>query len=199
MELIERVKNKSLDGHMESMEVHNFNVALAASRLAAASIITSIEELYIDHMNEDFSSVRNLSHLIRIVKNGVYLTYLTIKEFSAYFSHICCKELDFLFHEEIHTDKDIDSLTKVLNDRVEKFRLGFGHHINFPYIENYDGRGKCHEINFEYGNDIEDEVFESDLPKIQEWAGFRGWTIEVINDTPHTDLMESQIINIRRN
>ena len=118
MELIERVKNKSLDGHMESMEVHNFNVALAASRLAAASIITSIEELYIDHMNEDFSSVRNLSHLVRIVKNGVYLTYLTIKEFSAYFSHICCKELDFLFHEEIHTDKDIDSLTKVLNDRV---------------------------------------------------------------------------------
>ena len=80
------------------------------------------------------------------MKNGVYLTYLTIKEFSAYFSHICCKELDFLFHEEIHTDKDIDSLTKVLNDRVEKFRLGFGYHINFPYIENYDGRGKCHEI-----------------------------------------------------
>ena len=96
------------------------------------------------------------------------------------------------------TEEDINSLTEVLIDRVEQFHFGFISNIRFPYIENYDGRGKCHEINFEY-RDEDEEVFETDLPKIQEWASSRGWTVEVIDDTPHTDLFESKIISLRRN
>ena len=106
--------------------------------------------------------------------------------------------MEFFTHEDILTDKDIDGLTEVLNERIEQFQFRFGRYIKFPLIENYDGSGKCHEIDFEYLEEDE-EVFETDLPKIQEWASSREWTVEVIDDTPHTDLFESQIITLRRN
>jgi len=203
MEVGESIKYKTSDGE-DNMEIYRFEVAEAVSRLAAASIINSIDGLEVEFFLEDLSSVKNISHLVRIVKDGIYLDQVTIKDFSTFFSHICCKTLEFFMHTNILTDKDIDSLTEVLNNGVEKFQFMFGHNLNFPYIKNYDGRGKCHEINFEYRDDDDEddadhELFESDLPKIQEWASSRGWTVEVINDTPHTDLFESQIISLRRN
>jgi len=199
----ESIKYKTSDGE-DNMEIYRFEVAEAVSRLAAASIISSIDGLEVEFFLEDLSSVKNISHLVKIVKDGIYLDQVTINDFSTFFSHICCKTLEFFMHSNILTDKDIDSLTEVLNNGVEKFQFIFGHYLNFPYIKNYDGRGKCYEINFEYRDDDDEddadhELFESDLPKIQEWANSRGWTVEVINDTPHTDLFESQIISLRRN
>ena len=87
-------------------------------------------------------------------------------------------------HKDTFTVKDINSLTEVLNDGVEKIQFIFGQNINFPLIENYDGRGKCHEIKFMYDkeNDDVDKEFGSDLSKIQEWAISRGWTVEVTFD-----------------
>jgi len=190
MGIVERIK-QTYNGR-DRMYLSSAHEAEAASSLAASRIFTSIDELNIHHFDGDFSSVKNLSHLLRIVKHGVYLTNVTTKDLPTFFSHICCKELFFFNHEDTYlytfTVQDINSLTEVMNDGVEKFVFIYRQNIHFPLIENYDGRGKCHEINFEY---IDDEEFESDLSKIQEWALSRGWTVEV----NYVYL----IINLRRN
>ena len=206
MEVGESIKYKTSDGE-DNMEIYRFEVAEALSRLAAASIISSIDGLEVEFFFEDLSSVKNISHLVRIVKNMIYLTDVHCEDFSIISKNMFCKKLKIFMDMETQmmlTDEDINSLTEVLIDRVEQFHFGFISNIRFPYIENYDGRGKCYEINFEYRDDDDEddadhELFESDLPKIQEWASSRGWTVEVINDTPHTDLFESQIISLRRN
>jgi len=181
MGIVESIKYK--ENGRDIMYISSASVTEAASSLAASRIFTSIDELKIRHFDGDFSSVKNLSHLLRIVKHGVYLISVTIKDLPTLFSHICCKVLEFIFHEDTFTVEDINSLTEVLNDGVEKFNFIYGQNTNFPLIENYDGRGKCHEIQFEYYEGQDDEEFESDLPKIQEWALSRGWTVTVTNDT----------------
>jgi len=190
MGIVESIK-QTYNGR-DSMYFSSAYEAEAASSLAASRIFTSIDELKIhslmDGLDGDFSSVKNLSHLLRIVKHGVYLINLTIKDLPTFFSHICCKELEFIEHKDTLTVKDINSLTEVLNDGVEKFKFMYGQNIRFPLIENYDGRGKCHEIQFEY---YDYEEFESDLSKIQEWALSKGWIVEVN--------YVSCIINLRRN
>merc|ERR1712098_241453 len=87
------------------------------------------------------------------------------KDYPSLFSHISCKSLYFIMHKEILTDTDINSLTEVLNHRVEQFSFRLGCCINFPYIMNYDGSGKCREIEFEYDEDDDVEEFETDLFK----------------------------------
>jgi len=192
MGIVESIK-QTYNGR-DSMYFSSAYEAEAASSLAASRIFTSIDELKIHYFDGDFSSVKNLSHLLRIVEDGVYLISVTIKDLPTLFSHICCKVLEFIFHEDTFTVEDINSLTEVLNDGVEKFNSIYGQNINFPLIENYDGRGKCHEIQFEYYEGQDDEEFESDLPKIQEWALSRGWTVTVTNDAN----FDAIIINSRR-
>ena len=73
---------------------------------------------------------------------------------------------------------EIKSLTEVLNDGVEQIEFKLACCIHFPYIENYDGRGKCSMIDFQY--EVEhDEEYESDVQKMQEWANSNGWRVEV--------------------
>jgi len=184
---------KSSDGQTE-LEISMLEQAEAASRQAAAGIITSLDNLTFHEFYEDLSSVKNISHLVRIVKNMIYLTNVICKDFAILSRNMFCKKLEIyskssMIEQEsriMFTDEDIICLTEVLNDRVEEFQFGFDSHIKFPYIKNYDGRGKCHEINFEY-YDEDDEEFESDLQNVHEWASSKGWTVEVIYDSPDTN------------
>jgi len=185
-------RENSPDGQTE-LEISTLEQAEAASRLAAARIITSLENLTFHRFYEDLSSVKNISHLVRIVKNMIYLTDVHCEDFSILSGNMFCKKLLIYMDMEsriMFKDEDINSLTEVLIDRVEQFQFGNGSRIKFPYIENYDGRGKCHEINFEYRFEDEEE-FESDLQKVNEWASSKGWTVEVDH--------ESKIINLTRN
>jgi len=183
---------KSSDGK-DSMEISTLEQAEAASRIAAARIITSIDNLCFDEFCEDLSSVKNISHLIGISKNKIDLIEVNCEDFANLSSNMFCKKLKIIMYNntrKMFTDKDIDNLREVLIERVEQFQFRFGRYIKFPYIENYDGRGKCHEINFEYRFEDEEE-FESDLQKVNEWASSKGWTVEVDH--------ESKIINLTRN
>jgi len=198
MEVLESTKYKLSDGEDLMVIYRWFEDAEAVSRLAAASIIISIDNLEFSQIR-DLSSVKNLSHLVRIVKDKLLLDYVTIKDLPNFFSHIWCNNLEFFMHEDILTDKDICGLTEVLNDRIEQFQFRFGRYIKFPLIENYDGRGKCHEISLEYEDDVDEEEFGFELTKFQDWASTRGWTVEVIEDTPHNDFYESKIIALKRN
>jgi len=172
----------------------NLKEVEAASRQAAAGIITSIDNLTFYEFYEDLSNVKNISHLVRIVKNMIYLKDVHCEDFAILSKNMFCKKLEIYKRDMesrmMFTDKDIDNLREVLIERVEQFQFRFGRYIKFPYIENYDGRGKCHEINFEYRFEDEEE-FESDLQKVNEWASSKGWTVEVDH--------ESKIINLTRN
>ena len=129
--------------------------------------------------NDDFASVENMCLLVKITKNELFLQSNVSKHFINLFSHIHCTYLEVLFYEEILTDMEIKSLTEVLNDGVEQIAF-VACCIHFPYIENYDGRGKCSMIDFQY--EVEhDEEYESDVQKMQEWANSKGWTVEVFN------------------
>ena len=176
----------------------NLKEVEAASRQAAAGIITSIDNLTFHEFYEDLSSAENISHLVRIVKNMIYLKDVHCEDFSIVSKNMFCKKLKISMNMETQTmfmDEDINSLTEVLIDRVEQFHFGFISNIRFPYIENYDGRGKCHEIHFEY-YDEDDEEFESDLQKVHEWASSKGWTVEVSNGSPHVLYPVSKTINL---
>merc|ERR1719300_1655268 len=175
-------RENSPDGQTK-LGISMLEQAEAASRLAAARIITSLQNLTFHRFYEDLSSVKNISHLVRIVKNMIYLKDVHCEDFSIVSKNMFCKKLKIFMDMEtqmMFTDDDINSLTEVLIDRVEQFEhFGFESNIRFPYIENYDGRGKCHEIHFEYYDEDDDE-FESDLQKVHEWASSRGWTVEVL-------------------
>ena len=56
MEVGESIKYKTSDGE-DNMEIYRFEVAEAVSRLAAASIISSIDGLEVEFFFEDLSSV----------------------------------------------------------------------------------------------------------------------------------------------
>jgi len=179
------------------IEISGLKKAEAISRLAAAKIITSIDNLQIFGFIYDLSSLKNLSHLLRIVKDGLYLINVTINDIPTFFSHIRCTKLDIsmLWDMDYFSDKDIESLTEVLNNKVEQFTFE-SDCCKFPYIENYNGEGKCREIHFGYNDShyVYDEEFASDLPKIQEWANSKGWTVE---DIKNTDLELN--LTLRRN
>jgi len=196
MEIVDDLKDYTpKDG--TSIEIYNeLEQPEAASRLAAAGILTDVDDLLFCEIKYDLSSVKNLSHLVRIVKNEVYLSDVNCKDYTTLFSHIYCKSLYFFMHKEILTDTDKNSLTEVLNQRVEQFSFRLGCCINFPYILNYEGSGKCREIEFEYDEDDDEEEFEADLSNCQLWASSKGWTAEVINET---DLGDTCIIKLTRN
>ena len=184
MGIVESIKYK--ENGRDIMYISSASVTEAASSLAASRIFTSIDELKIHYFDGDFSSVKNLRHLLRIVKDGLYLINVTINDIPTFFSHICCTKLDIsmLWDMDYFSDKDIESLTEVLNNKVEQFTFE-SDCCKFPYIENYNGEGKCREIHFGYNDShyVYDEEFASDLPKIQEWASAKGWTVEDITDT----------------
>jgi len=193
LEIVEDLKYQSQDGEI-SIEISNqLGQLVAVSRLAAAGILTNIDDLDFYESKYDFSSVQNLGHLLRIVKNSVYVWNVICKDFTTLFSHISCKSLYFFMQKDILTYMDIDKLNEVLKHRVEQFSFRLGCSIKFPYIMNYDGTGKCREIEFEYDED--EEEFEADLSKCQEWANSKGWTVEVIIET---ELGDTKMIILTR-
>jgi len=180
---MEIIENASLNSRQDRLEIITLEEAKAAIRFAAAGILTTIDYLNLDiylRENDDFASVENMCLLVKITKNELFLQSNVSKHFINLFSHIHCTYLEVLFYEEILTDMEIKSLTEVLNDGVEKIVFRLVCCINFPYIENYDGRGKCQMIEFEY-IDEPDEEYESDVQKLQEWANSNGWTVDVFN------------------
>jgi len=198
MEIVEYLMYPSQAYHGEtSIEIKNdLEHPEAASRLAAAGILTNIDDLDFCEFKHNLSSVENLGHLVRIVENEVFFADAICKDFSTLFSDISCKSLYFLMHKEILQDSDINRLGEVLKHRVEKFSFRLGCSINFPYIKNYDGTGKCREIVFEYDEDDDVGEFESDLSECQSWARSKGWTVEVIDETY---LGDTRILKLTRN
>jgi len=178
---MEIIENASLKSRQNCLVIITLEEAKAATRFAAAGILTTIDYLNLDiylRENDDFASVENMCLLVKITKNELFLQSNVSKHFINLFSHIHCTYLEVLFYEEILTDMEIKSLTEVLNDGVEKIVFRLVCCIHFPYIENYDGKGKCHVIEFEY-EDGHDEEYESDVQKMQEWANSNGWTVDV--------------------
>jgi len=177
---IEDASWNSRQDSLETMEIRTLEQAKAAIRFAAAGILTTIDFLHFNPFlceNDDIASLENIDLLVKITKNE--LLNLS-KNFINHFSHIHCTLLEVKFYEEILTDVEIKSLTEVLNDGVEQIEFKLACCIHFPYIENYDGRGKCSMIDFQY--EVEhDEEYESDVQKMQEWANSKGWTVEVFN------------------
>ena len=180
---MEIIENASLNSRQDDLVISTLEEAKAATRFAAAGILTTIDYLNLDiylRENDDFASVENMCLLVKITKNELFLQSNVSKHFINVFSHIHCTYLEVLFYEEILTDMEIKSLTEVLNDGVEQIAFRLVCCIHFPYIENYDGRGKCSMIDFQY--EVEhDEEYESDVQKMQEWANSKGWTVEVFN------------------
>jgi len=178
---MEIIENASLNSRQDRLEIITLEEAKAAIRFAAAGILTTIDYLNLDNFleeNDDIASVENIDLLVKITKDELVLQSNLV--ISNLFSHIHCTYLQVLFYEEILTDMEIKSLTEVLNDGVEQIVFRLACCIHFPYIENYDGRGKCSMIDFQY--EVEhDEEYESDVQKMQEWANSKGWTVEVFN------------------
>ena len=87
------------------------------------------------------------------MKDGLYLINVTINDIPTFFSHIRCTKLDIsmLWDMDYFSDKDIESLTEVLHNKVEQFTFE-SDCCKFPYIENYNGEGKCREIHFGYND-----------------------------------------------
>jgi len=177
---MEIIENASLKSRQNCLVIITLEEAKAATRFAAAGILTTIDYLNLDNFlreNDDFASVENIDLLVKITKNDLILQSNISKNFINLSSHIHCTYLEVSFYEEILTDMEIKSLTEVLNDGVEQIAF-VACCIHFPYIENYDGRGKCHMIELEYEDDC-DEEYESDVQKMQEWANSNGWTVDV--------------------
>jgi len=164
----------------------NCEDAEAASSLAAARILTSIDQLNLasNTMKFDFSSERNIGHLVKIVKNRLVIHDGCNKDLPNILEHIHCRSLviRWCLHHKILSDADIKSLTGVLDNVVEEFIFvgvwRFGR--DFSYFENYDGRGKCHVIQIER-EVMHDESEEFSSVKAKEWAISRGWRWRIKN------------------
>ena len=183
----------------------------AASRLSAAGILTSLR--YVFFLQIDLSSIKHLSYLVSNVYDILFLEDVTLNSLSEVFRHVKSRVFEISDHKPTLSDAEIKGLTNVLYSRVEKFLYRFGSEPIFPYIEHYDGRGKCREIEFEYltnANEDEDEEqtdddpdekgfkdFILDLEKVKVWTECRGWLWSV--DDMFYDHLKSKIINIKRN
>jgi len=184
----EVLRNNYLIQHIEEAE--------AFIRLIAAGIIFKLKNLtFVDTYGLDLSTVQNLSLLVQSVKDNIDLNFAlkrTSRDFpkSKIFNHVNCKSISITTHRSRntgnYTDADIESLTEALNDRVVRFsRNGPGSFL--PFIEKYDGKGKCHEIMVSVSDYREEskkvrKQFCLEVEKIKEWATSRGWEINVQKD-----------------
>jgi len=176
-------------------DVSQTEEAEAFIRLKTAGIISKLHELtFTDtYCGIDLSTVKNLSLLVQSVKGQINLDFVTHRSRDLIpkpkiFNRVNCKSFSIRNDASssngfgVYTDADIESLTEVLNDRVEEFvRWGAGQ--LFPSIEKYDGKGKCHQIELIYrdGKDRHREriQFCLEAKKIKEWVTSRGWKFNV--------------------
>jgi len=170
--------------------IYDKEEAEAYIRLVAAGFIDEIGHLeFVESETFDFSTVKNLGLLLKIVTDTIHLQF--VSKISKIFNHINCGTLHIwnTSFREIYTYADIETLNEVLNDKVYMFvRVGTGG--NFPLIKKYDGKGKCHLIELKYGIiDGDYEVkqkarkqFYLESKKIKKWASSRGWKVEYDKD-----------------
>jgi len=142
------------------VKVDNAEKAEAASRLAAAGLIDEIDR--IESTDLVFKKVWNFNDK-------------TIKHTNI-FRYIHCKVLDLRdIRLEDLSNADIIGLTKVMNDGVRELGIWIdGEATFFPFIENYDGRGRCKMIMLSLLSSDSNFV-EFDLEKIEDWVTSRGW------------------------
>ena len=101
--------------------------------------------------NINLLQVLNLRHFIRISRNKTRLRDISSDcDLSIVFDLINCKELELECLCPL-TDEEQKSLTKLLDERVEKFNYSYSPtHKLFPSIQHYEGKGKCNEIDLQY-------------------------------------------------
>jgi len=180
LEVLDTNYNKDL----RTLTLKNFEDAEAVSSLAAARIFTNIDILELPDFQTiskkiDFSNVRNIGHLVKIVKNGVQILHGCNKDLSNILDHIQCRSLiigiyPYVAHV-ILSAADLTSITGVLDNVVEEIMFIGGFGRAFSYFENYDGRGKCSVIqmtDYELPCDLS-------LAKVNLWAISRGWSIKI--------------------
>jgi len=189
LEVLDTNYNKDL----RTLTLKNFEDAEAVSSLAAARIFTNLYILVLAADLEadlaadlaslskkiDFSSVRNIGHLVKIVKNGVQILHGCNKDLSNILDHIQCRSLGIdiypYYAHVILSAADLKSITEVLDNVVEEIMFIGGFGRAFSYFENYDGRGKCSVIqmtDYELPCDLS-------LAKVNLWAISRGWSIKI--------------------
>ena len=88
----------------------------------------------------------NVKENLQIYEGGIELVDMT-----RIFRWINCRVLEIAsLTSNSLTNAEVRSLIEVLTSRVEKFSYRNGCQPFFPYIEQYDGRGKCQEIELKY-------------------------------------------------
>jgi len=150
--------------------------------LAAAGILTTIDDK-LTLRNINLLQVQNLSHLIRISRNKIELRDISSDcDLSIVFDLINCNKLELECLGPL-TDEEQKSLTKLLDERVEKFNYSYSPtHKLFPSIQHYEGNGKCNEIDLQYdcwGPNEYELHLSQELDVIENWANSRGWSLEV--------------------
>jgi len=191
-------KSKLNGGKLHELNVLTFpeiEEIEAYSRLSAAGVLTHIKEVII--LDIDFSSIKYIGHFISNVKDRLELIAGALEpDLSIIFPSINCRELEINSRWDPLTDAEIKGLNEILNSRVEKFSLNHFREPFLPYIEQYDGRGKCQEIDLEYAVHEDEEDPESlwNRDKIIDWSESRGWTFSV--DDFYFNIHS---INVRRN
>merc|ERR1719419_2133655 len=97
MKVLESTKDK-ISFREDLMEIYRWlEDAEAVSRLAAASIIISIDNLQFSQFFDDLSSVKNLSHLVRIVKDKLLLDCVIIKDLPNFFQSYLVQQFGVLY------------------------------------------------------------------------------------------------------
>jgi len=160
----------------------------AFSRLSAAGVLTTIRNVLISDIQ--LPSIKHIGHFLCNVKESLEVSEgePEQKDLANLFKWINCNQFTLSWHWDSLTNADIKSLTEVLNSRVDKFSYKFGGEPFLPYIEQYDGRGKCKEIELVYSvpDDEDDEDVDClyDRDKLIDWSQVRGWTFSVDNLWP---------------
>ena len=138
---------------------------------------------------------------------------VTHNSLSNFFRYIDCREFEISYqiidNKPKLSEAEIKGLSKILNSKVEKLVYSFGNVPIFPCIEDYDGKGKCQEIEVEYLTNQDEESseqidpnekgykdFKLDLENIKDWSESRGWSLSVKNNSH--DWLKTKIINIKR-
>jgi len=150
--------------------------------LAAAGILTTIDDK-LTLRNINLLQVQNLSHLIRILINKIELRDISSDcDLSIVYDLINCNKLELECLCPL-TDEEQKSLTKLLDERVEKFNYSYSPtHKLFPSIQHYEGNGKCNEIDLQYdcwGPNEYELHLSKELDVVENWANSRGWSLEV--------------------
>jgi len=171
----------------------------AFSRLSAAGVLTHIREVEI--MDIDFSNIKKIGQFISIVEKRLEFGTGSLEpDLSKILRFVNCKELVISWRWNRLTKAEMKSLHEVLNSKVEKFTYSCGYEPFLPCIKQYDGKGKCKEIELEYT--LQDEDYDSDedvdslwgRDRITDWAESRGWTVTLDHFWP-----DYHRITIKRN